>query len=178
MLKAFTAVANAISTAVGGLLRVTGPSAGATRTMTVPDANFTVARTDSGQTFTGNQNVAGFVRTTTAVASGYGTGAGGAVTQDTDKTTTVVLNKPCGQITTSNALLAANSSVNFQVTNSLISSSDVVVVSTLDDFGKFYLAEAISIWDGYFNIRLTNLTGSGLSQAVRINFAIIKGATS
>lgn len=43
MLKAFSAVANAIRTAVGGLLQIVGPTAGTTRTMTVPDANFTAA---------------------------------------------------------------------------------------------------------------------------------------
>jgi len=36
-----------------GVLQVTGPAAAATRVMTTPDANFTVARTDAGQTFTG-----------------------------------------------------------------------------------------------------------------------------
>lgn len=61
MLKSFTAIANAIRTAVGGLLQVTGPSTGTTRTMTVPDANFTVARTDAAQTFTGNQTINGLV---------------------------------------------------------------------------------------------------------------------
>lgn len=63
MLKSFTAIANAIRTAVGGLLQVTGPSAGTTRTMTVPDANFTAARTDAGQTFTGNQTINGMLTT-------------------------------------------------------------------------------------------------------------------
>lgn len=73
MLKSFTAIANAIRTAVGGLLQITGPSAGTTRTMTVPDANFTVARTDAAQTFTGTQTVQGNVQAkvqTKTVASG------------------------------------------------------------------------------------------------------------
>lgn len=55
MLKAIAAIANAIRTAVGGLLQISGPTAGSTRTMTVPDADFTAARTDSAQTFTGDQ---------------------------------------------------------------------------------------------------------------------------
>ena len=38
-----------------GVLQVTGPAAAATRVMTTPDANFTVARTDAAQTFTGTQ---------------------------------------------------------------------------------------------------------------------------
>ena len=59
MLKSFSliaAIARAIrSNSTSGLLEVTGPAAGTTRVMTVPDANFTAARTDAGQTFTGTQ---------------------------------------------------------------------------------------------------------------------------
>lgn len=43
------------SNATTGVLQVAGPGAGATRVMTTPDANFTVARTDAAQTFTGDQ---------------------------------------------------------------------------------------------------------------------------
>ena len=57
MLKSILAVASAIRTAVGGLLQVVGPSAGQTRTMTVPDADFMAARSDAAQTLTGNQTI-------------------------------------------------------------------------------------------------------------------------
>jgi hypothetical protein len=43
------------SNATTGVLQVVGPVAASTRVMTTPDANFTVARTDAGQTFTGVQ---------------------------------------------------------------------------------------------------------------------------
>ncbi|NBW17112.1 MAG: hypothetical protein EBR82_54960 [Caulobacteraceae bacterium] len=43
------------SNATSGVLQVSGPAAAATRVMTVPDADFTAARTDAGQTFTGTQ---------------------------------------------------------------------------------------------------------------------------
>jgi len=43
------------SNATTGVLQVAGPGTGTTRVMTTPDANFTAARTDAGQTFTGNQ---------------------------------------------------------------------------------------------------------------------------
>jgi hypothetical protein len=46
-------VKNVRSNATNGILQVVGPAAAATRVMTTPDANFTVARTDAGQTFTG-----------------------------------------------------------------------------------------------------------------------------
>jgi hypothetical protein len=47
-------VKNVRSNATSGILQIAGPAAAATRTMTVPDANFTVARTDAAQNFTGN----------------------------------------------------------------------------------------------------------------------------
>jgi hypothetical protein len=48
-------VKNVRSNATSGILQVAGPAAASTRVMTVPDANFTAARTDAGQTFTGVQ---------------------------------------------------------------------------------------------------------------------------
>jgi hypothetical protein len=50
-------VKNIRSNATTGILQVAGPAAAATRTMTTPDANFSAARIDAGQTFTGAQNV-------------------------------------------------------------------------------------------------------------------------
>jgi hypothetical protein len=40
-----------------GILQVTGPAAASTRVVTVPDANFTAARTDAAQSFTGDQTL-------------------------------------------------------------------------------------------------------------------------
>jgi len=48
-------VKNIRSNATTGILQVAGPAASQTRVMTVPDANFTAARTDAGQTFNGTQ---------------------------------------------------------------------------------------------------------------------------
>ena len=45
------------SNATSGVLQVAGPGASATRVMTTPDANFTVARTDAANSFTGNQTL-------------------------------------------------------------------------------------------------------------------------
>ena len=45
------------SNATTGVLQVVGPAAAATRVMTVPDANFTAARTDAAQSFTGDQTL-------------------------------------------------------------------------------------------------------------------------
>jgi len=51
-------VKNVRSNATSGILQIAGPAAAATRTMTVPDANFTAARTDAANSFTGNQTLA------------------------------------------------------------------------------------------------------------------------
>jgi len=57
------------SNATSGVLQVAGPAAASTRVMTAPDANFTVARTDAGQTFTGNQRINGNIGIQTAAAT-------------------------------------------------------------------------------------------------------------
>ena len=77
-------VRNIRANATTGILQVTGPAAASTRVATVPDANFTVARTDAGQTFTGNQNVNGILgvgSTTTSwsVTSTIDMGVGSAI---------------------------------------------------------------------------------------------------
>ena len=46
------------SNATNGILQIAGPAAAATRTMTVPDANFTAARTDAANSFTADQTLA------------------------------------------------------------------------------------------------------------------------
>jgi hypothetical protein len=51
-------VKNIRSNATSGILQIAGPAAAATRTMTVPDANFTAARTDASNSFTGDQTLA------------------------------------------------------------------------------------------------------------------------
>lgn len=45
------------SNSTTGLMQITGPAAGQTRVVTVPDANATMARTDAAQTFTGVQTL-------------------------------------------------------------------------------------------------------------------------
>jgi hypothetical protein len=50
-------VRNIRANATTGILQVTGPTAGTTRVATVPDANWTAARTDAAQSFTGDQTL-------------------------------------------------------------------------------------------------------------------------
>lgn len=50
-------VKNVRSNATTGILQMVGPAAGTTRVMTVVNANFTAARTDAAQTFSGDQTI-------------------------------------------------------------------------------------------------------------------------
>lgn len=45
------------SNATSGVMQIVGPAAASTRVMTVPNANFTAARTDAAQSFTGDQTL-------------------------------------------------------------------------------------------------------------------------
>lgn len=115
----------------------------------------------------------------TSATSGIGYSAGGAVTQLTSKATGVTLNKVCGQITTHNAALAAAAEVSFVVTNSTIVTTDCVVVNhdsggTLGAYGVF----ANNIGAGAFSITLTNLSAGSLSEALTLNFAIIRAVAA
>lgn len=107
---------------------------------------------------------------------GFTTGAGGTVTQATSKSTTVTLNKSTGQITMNNASLAGGATVAFQLTNSLISTSDTVNCNVVASGN--YMAQIQYATAGSCVIRVTNITGGSLSEAVFVNFTIIKGAVS
>jgi hypothetical protein len=115
----------------------------------------------------------------TTSAFGYTTGAGGTVTQLTNKSTGVTLNTLSGRITTHNAALAAAAEVTFVVTNNQVAATDVPVVAIASGGTAGSYATVVSaVGSGSFSISLSNLSGGSLSQAVVINFAVIKGATS
>jgi hypothetical protein len=117
--------------------------------------------------------------TGSTVASGYATGAGGAVTQATNRSTGVTLSKPCGVITTHNASLAAAAEVTFTVTNTLVASTDTVIVSNASTTTGTPFAFVSDVSDGSFDITLTNMHASTAdTSADVINFAVIKAVNA
>lgn len=116
-------------------------------------------------------------------ALGYGTGAGGVVTQLTSKSTAVALNKPSGVIIMNNAALAAGASTSFIVNNTIVSAAgsivDNVIVSIYSGISGYsnYRVQSNTI-NGGFVVTLTNQTGISLSEAVLLKFDVIKGATA
>ena len=105
---------------------------------------------------------------------GYTAAAQGTVTQATDKSTAVTLNKPAGRITMNGAALAGNTAVSFTLNNSLISSNDVLVVNiSAGGTAAAYTTYISSMTTGSAVVTLRNLTGGSLSEAVVLNYAII-----
>lgn len=105
---------------------------------------------------------------------GYTSAAQGAVTQATDKSTAVTLNKPAGRITMNGAALAGNTAVSFTLNNSLISSNDVLIVNvSAGGTAGAYTTYISSMTAGSAVVTLRNLTGGSLSEAVVLNYAII-----
>jgi len=118
---------------------------------------------------------------TTCYASeeiGYTAAAQGTVTQLTDKTTAVTLNKSMGRITMNNAALAGNTAVSFTMNNSAISGNDTIVVNISGGATTgAYTTYVTSMTAGSAILTLRNLTGTSYSEAVILNFSIIHGAS-
>jgi hypothetical protein len=107
---------------------------------------------------------------------GYAAAAQGAVTQLTDKSTGVTLNKSMGRITMNNAALAGNTAVTFTLTNSIISGNDAIIVNVSGGgTAAAYTTYISSMTTGSAAITLRNLTAGSLSEAVIINYSIIHG---
>ena len=112
---------------------------------------------------------------------GYVTGVGGAVTQGTSVTTTVELNKLCGQITTFSLALAAGVDTTFQLTNSFIAAGDVVVVSIKSYGGTadgIPIANVQATAAGSCKINIRNTGATTLDALAVINFAVIKAVAA
>jgi hypothetical protein len=136
---------------------VTRAGKGSPLTHVEVDANFTNLNTDK---------------------TGYITGEGGTVAQSSSKSTTVTLNKKCGQITMNGAALAAATTVTFTLTNSTIAATDLLVLNHVSGgtAGSYMLnAQAAS---GSASINVRNINGSSLSEAIVIGFAVVKAVAA
>jgi hypothetical protein len=122
----------------------------------------------------------GLKSTSSSAGVGYATGAGGAVTQATNRSTGVTLSKTTGQITTDTTSLAAAATAAFTVTNTTVAATDVVVVSIAS--GATTTATKVSVSAvaaGSFQIAVTNGHASTAETgAIIINFAVIKAVAA
>jgi hypothetical protein len=112
-------------------------------------------------------------------AVGYSTGTGGTVTQASSKSTGVTLNKRCGQITMNDASLSAAAEVSFTLTNSFIAATDVVYVCIASGAtAGAYNVQVDAVASGSCRISVGNMSSGSLSEAIVLNFVVIKSASS
>jgi hypothetical protein len=121
-----------------------------------------------------DQNIIGADRILTDSELGYTAAAQGVVTQLTDKSTAVTLNRSAGRITMNAASLGATTNVSFTLNNLLISPNDILILTIS---GGATVA-AYNLWvnslgTGTASITLRNTTAGALAEAIVINFALI-----
>ena len=123
--------------------------------------------------------VTGAVTSSGTAGMGYATGAGGTVTQLTSKSTGVTLDKICGQITTHNAALAAAAEVSFVLTNSTIAATDLILVNMVSGGTVGAYAFAINaVGSGTCTMTIANLSAGSLSEALVLNFLVLKAVAA
>lgn len=150
-------------------LVVDSAGTGAARNFSVFTGGVEVARfqTDGGMTI--RHATGGF---------GYGTGAGGTVTQLTSKATGVTLSKATGEITMNAAALAANTTVSFTLTNTAIAAGDHIIFGVSGGTAGAYNVPNKVGAAGSVVVDVRNVTAASLSEAIVIKFSVFKAVTA
>ena len=117
----------------------------------------------------------GTIVSTGTAGVGYATGAGGAVTQATSRTTGVTLNKIAGAITLFSAA-GTTVAATFTVTNSTVVATDVVILSQKSG-ADLYDLMVTAVTTGSFNITFRT-TGGTTTETPIFNFAVIKAVAA
>jgi uncharacterized cupin superfamily protein len=193
----FTVTASSGNTLVAGTFDATGAGVfastlSATGNFAINTNKFNVTAASGNTTIAGTLAVTG-TTTVAAVASsssvlsssasagiGYATGAGGTVSQATNKSTGVTLNTITGQITTTNTNISSQSRLSFTLTNSAIGANDGVlvwIVSGAASPGQT-IVTAQNPAAGSVVIAMSNITAIGIAETLVIGFAVIKAVTA
>jgi len=118
----------------------------------------------------------GVTSSSSTAGIGYATGAGGTVTQTGSRTTTVIINKVCGNIVLVSAAGSATP-FSFTVTNSTVAAGDVVVLSQKSGTDIYTTQKVTAVAAGSFRVTLANASGTTTEQPV-FNFAVIKAVAA
>ncbi len=127
-----------------------------------------------------NVNAGGSILSSSSTAGvGYTTGAGSTVTQATNKSTAVTLDTVTGEITMNAAALADATTVAFTLNNTAIGANDLLIANhtSVGTVGN-YTVQVAGCFTGSAVIRVTNVSGGSLSQAIKITFAVIKASST
>jgi len=117
----------------------------------------------------------GVIASTGTAGVGYATGAGGAVTQITSRTTGVTLNKTAGAITLFSAA-GTTTAATFTVTNSTVAATDVIILNQKSGTDLYDLM-VTAVAAGSFNITFRT-TGGTTTETPVFNFAVIKAVAA
>ena len=111
---------------------------------------------------------------------GYTAGSGGTITQATNKTTAVTLNKINGEIVMNGAALADDATAAFTLTNSTIAATDVVIVNVASGVAVAgsYQVTVGAVAAGSCSISVLNVSGGSRTDTIKLNFAVIKAVAS
>jgi hypothetical protein len=135
----------------------------------------TIGTTDQGPGQGALKAAAGITSIGPTSGVGYATGAGGAVTQITSRTTGVTLNTVTGAITLVSAAGSATPAT-FTLTNSAIAATDVIIFNQKSGTDKYEIF-VTAVGAGSCNVTFFTTGGTTTEQPV-FNFAVIKGAAS
>lgn len=113
----------------------------------------------------------------TGTGIGYATGAGGAVTQTTNRTAAVTLNKLTGAITTDTTSLSAGGAATFTVNNTTVVATDTIDLSIKGGAVGTTFAWVSTVAANSFAITLYCISGTE-TGAIVLNFAVVKAVTS
>lgn len=120
----------------------------------------------------------GLIKSSGTAGIGYATGAGGAVTQATSRTTGVQLDKTSGAITLFAAAPAVGTWVSCTVTNSTVAATDTISLSVQSsNAANTYIANVTAVAAGSFRISFTTIVGTTSDSPV-LNFNVIKGVAA
>lgn len=166
-LRVTTAGTNAASVVtVGGTQTLTN------KTLTSPTMTAPVLGVATGTSLA----VTGLITSSSATAGiGYATGAGGAVTQGTSRTTGVTVNAVSGAITLVSAA-GSTTPASFTVTNSTVAATDTVTVSQKSGTDLYHTL-VTAVGAGSFRITFFTTGGTTTEQPV-FNFNVFKGVAS
>lgn len=173
--KILSAALNTVAVAQGG----TGVTASTGTVAVVLSTTPTLVTPVLGVATGTSLAVSGLLTSSSPTAGiGYVTGAGGAQTQSTDKSTTVASNTLTTAITMNNAALNAGVTVGFTFTNTTIAATDTVICThqSAGTSGAYTANAFPSAGSAVISVR--NNTAGNLSEAIVLRVTVIKSVSA
>lgn len=171
----------------GNMSGLNNVTLGASGTLSTPTATIGALTVTNSMTFsamnvgtltvTNNISGGGSILSQSATGGiGYKTGAGGAVTQTTSRTTGVTLNTVSGAITLVSAA-GTTTPATFTVTNSAVAATDTINWAVKTGSANLYEIHTTAVAAGSFNCSFWAFSGTA-TEAPVFNFNVIKGSAN